>query len=104
MEQRVTVREPIAATLPEIATQLDGWHVGGCKRLVLDLTGLHSIDSLAIGHLVRMGVRCKKSGIELFLHGASPMVRRFLEQAGVTHFLRVEEREPPPPESPAPLT
>jgi len=52
-------------------------------RLILDLSGVPAIDSMAIGALVRVFVSCNKSGRKLALVGLSHHVRNVLRLTGV---------------------
>jgi anti-sigma B factor antagonist len=53
------------------------------ERLILELTEVSSIDSMAIGALVRVFVSCHKSGRKLALVGLSHRVRNVLQITGV---------------------
>jgi anti-anti-sigma factor len=53
------------------------------RYLILDLTVVPSLDSMAVGALVRTFVRCNKSGRQLALVGVSHRVRNVLELTGV---------------------
>lgn len=52
-------------------------------RLIIDLTELTSLDSMAIGALVRAYVSCGKSGRKLVLVGPNYRVRNTLQITGV---------------------
>jgi anti-sigma B factor antagonist len=52
-------------------------------RLILDLTEVPSLDSMAIGALVRAFVSCNKSGRKLLLVGLSHRVKNILQITGV---------------------
>lgn len=51
--------------------------------LILDLTRVPSVDSVAVGALVRAFVSCHKSGRKLALVGLTHRVRNVLELTGV---------------------
>ncbi len=51
--------------------------------LILDLTDVPSLDSTAVGALVRAFVTCNKSGRKLALVGLSHRVRNVLQITGV---------------------
>lgn len=52
-------------------------------RLILDLTDVPSLDSMAVGALVRAYVTCNKAGRRLALAGLSHRVRNVLQITGV---------------------
>jgi anti-sigma B factor antagonist len=52
-------------------------------QLILDLTEVPSIDSMAIGVLVRAFVSCNKSGRKLALVGLNHRIRNILQITGV---------------------
>jgi anti-sigma B factor antagonist len=52
-------------------------------RLILDLTAVPSVDSVAVGALVRAFVSCNKAGRKLALVGLSHRVRNVLELTGI---------------------
>lgn len=52
-------------------------------RLILDLTAVPSVDSVAVGALVRAFVSCNKAGRKLALVGLSHRVRNVLQITGV---------------------
>jgi anti-sigma B factor antagonist len=51
--------------------------------LILDLTGVPSVDSMAVGALVRAFVTCNKSGRQLALVGLSHRVQNVLQLTGI---------------------
>jgi anti-sigma B factor antagonist len=51
--------------------------------LIIDLSEVPSVDSMAIGALVRAFVSCNKSGRKLALVGLNPRVRNVLQITGV---------------------
>ena len=52
-------------------------------RLILDLSEVPSLDSTAVGALVRVFVSCQKSGRKLALVGVNHRVRNVLRITGV---------------------
>jgi anti-anti-sigma factor len=52
-------------------------------RLIIDLTEVPSIDSVAVGVLVRAFVSCHKAGRRLALAGLAPRVRNVLQLTGI---------------------
>ncbi len=52
-------------------------------RLVIDLTDVPSVDSMAVGALVRSYVHCQKSGRRLAFVGMGPRVTNVLRLTGV---------------------
>lgn len=52
-------------------------------RLILDLTGVPSVDSMAVGALVRAFVSCNKSGRKMALVGLSRRAQNVLELTGI---------------------
>jgi len=51
--------------------------------LIIDLTGVPSVDSMALGTLVQAYVSCHKAGRKLGLVGLTHRVRNILELTGV---------------------
>ncbi|MDE3201825.1 MAG: STAS domain-containing protein [Acidobacteriota bacterium] len=60
--------------------------VKSCKRVVLDLTDLTHMDSLALGTIVRLYVSAKTNGSCLELINLTPRIRQLL---GITNLLSV---------------
>ena len=52
-------------------------------RLILDLSEVPSLDSMAVGALVRVFVSCQKSGRKLAFVGLNHRVRNVLQITGV---------------------
>ncbi len=52
-------------------------------RLIVDLTEMPSVDSMAVGALVRAFVSCNKSGRKLAFVGMNHRVKNVLEITGV---------------------
>jgi len=74
---RIVYRDEAAALSRVVGEIL---HAG--SKVVLDLSGVHSIDSAGIGELVLLETWAQERNGELKCAGASPMVRRMLS---VTH-------------------
>jgi anti-sigma B factor antagonist len=53
------------------------------RCLILDLSAVPSVDSMAVGALVRTFVRCNKSGRQLALVGLNRRIQNVLELTGV---------------------
>jgi len=53
------------------------------KRVIIDLTEVPSIDSVAVGVLVRAFVTCNRSGRRLALVGLGHRVRNVLQLTGI---------------------
>jgi len=51
--------------------------------LIIDLNGVPSVDSMAVGTLVRAFVSCNKSGRKMALVGLSRRVQNVLELTGI---------------------
>lgn len=52
-------------------------------RLIIDLTDVPSVDSMAVGALVRSYVHCQKSGRRLAFVGMGPRISNVLRLTGV---------------------
>jgi anti-sigma B factor antagonist len=52
-------------------------------RLIIDLTEVPSVDSMAVGTLVRAYVSCQKAGRKLVLVGLNHRVKNILQITGV---------------------
>ncbi len=61
----------------------DAVRAATAPRLIIDLSEVPSIDSMAIGALVRVFVSCNKSGRKLALVGLSHHVKNVLRLTGV---------------------
>lgn len=68
------------ATAPEFR---DAVEVTTGRRLIIDLTEVPSIDSVAVGVLVRAFVTCHKSERRLALVGLTHRVRNVLQLTGI---------------------
>ena len=53
------------------------------SRLILDLSDVPSLDSMAVGALVRAYVTCNKTGRKLALAGLNHRVRNVLQITGI---------------------
>ncbi len=53
------------------------------RRLIIDLTDVPSVDSMAVGALVRTYVHCQKTGRRLAFVGMNPRVKSVLRLTGV---------------------
>jgi anti-sigma B factor antagonist len=58
-------------------------NAANAPRLIIDMTQVPSIDSMAIGALVRVFVSCNKSGRKLALVGVNHRVQNTLRITGV---------------------
>jgi anti-sigma B factor antagonist len=61
----------------------DAISVATAPRLIIDLTEVSSVDSMAIGTLVRAFVSCHKAGRKLVLVGLNYRVKNILQITGV---------------------
>ena len=79
--QIITVKGAITfATSPAFQ---DAIAVATAPRLIIDLTDVPSVDSMAIGTLVRAFVSCHKTGRKLVLVGLNFRVKNILQITGV---------------------
>jgi anti-sigma B factor antagonist len=62
---------------------VDAVAAANAPRLILDLTEVPMIDSLAVGALVRAFVSCQKSGRKLALVGLNHRVHNVLHLTGI---------------------
>ena len=58
-------------------------------RLIIDMTGVPHVDSMAIGGLVRAYVACQKAGRRLALTGLNHRVKNVLALTGVEALFEV---------------
>lgn len=58
-------------------------HAAAAPHLIIDLSGVPTMDSMAIGALVRVFVSCNKSGRKLALVGLNHQVKNVLRITGV---------------------
>lgn len=68
------------ATAPEFREAMEATT---SKRVIIDFTEVPSIDSVAVGVLVRVFVTCHKSGRRLALVGLAHRVRNVLQLTGI---------------------
>ena len=72
-----------AITYSNSPTLQDAVNAAAAPRLILDLTEVPSVDSMAIGALVRAFVTCNKAGRKLALVGLNLRVKNVLQLTGV---------------------
>lgn len=72
-----------AITSSNSATFQDAVSKVTARYLILDLTAVPSVDSMAVGALVRTYVWCNKSGRRLALVGVNRRVHNVLELTGI---------------------
>jgi anti-anti-sigma factor len=77
----LTARGPI--TFASSAALVDAVHAVTEPKLVIDLTDVPSVDSMAVGALVRTYVHCQKSGRRLAFVGMSPRIKSVLKLTGI---------------------
>jgi anti-sigma B factor antagonist len=63
---------------------------GGVRKLVIDLTGLHSIDSSGIGMLVSVGGQMNQLGGHVRLAGAQGTVAKVFEMVHMERILPLD--------------
>lgn len=79
--QVLTARGPI--TFASSSTLVDAVLAVTEARLVIDLSDVPSVDSMAVGALVRTYVHCQKSGRRLAFVGLGPRIKSVLHLTGV---------------------
>jgi anti-anti-sigma factor len=62
----------------------------GVRRVLLDLSGVSSIDAAGVGELIHLFITSAAAGGVLEIGGMRPRVRRILEATGVLRLLDVE--------------
>jgi anti-anti-sigma factor len=72
-----------AFTSTASATFVDAVAVADAPQLILDLTDVPMLDSMAVGALVRAFVSCHKTGRELALVGLNHRVHNVLHLTGI---------------------
>jgi anti-anti-sigma factor len=77
----LTAKGPI--TFASSAALVDAVLAVTDPRLIIDLTAVPSVDSMAVGALVRTYVHCQKSGRKLAFVGMGPRIRTVLHLTGV---------------------
>jgi len=79
--QILAVKGPITfTTAPKFQEALAGTNA---PRVIVDLTETPSLDSMAVGTLVRAYVSCQKGGRKLVLVGLNYRVKNILQITGV---------------------
>ena len=79
--QILTVKGPITfTTAPQFQEAITA---STAPRLIIDLTEAPSLDSMAVGTLVRAYVSCQKAGRKLVLVGLNYRVKNILQITGV---------------------
>ncbi|MCB2153873.1 STAS domain-containing protein [bacterium] len=95
MEDLIDVREPLESFLAELMFQVGTWKESQRRQVLLDFRRVDFIDSMAIGHLVRLYLECKRQGIQLRTVNVASIPRRSLVHAGVTELLGLGHQTPP---------
>ena len=95
MDDPIVVREPLESFLAELMFQVGTWKETSRREVDLDFARVEFIDSMAIGHLVRLYLECKKQGIQLRTVNVATVPRRSLVHAGVTELLGLRHQPPP---------
>ncbi len=72
-----------AITFASSSTLVDAVLAVTDPKLVIDLTDVPSVDSMAVGALVRTYVHCQKSGRRLAFVGMGPRIKTVLHLTGV---------------------
>jgi anti-sigma B factor antagonist len=98
LEFSATIRQSAQISLIDLNGRLTFFEVGilrenitrlvreGRKQIVLNLSGLHYLDSSGIGELARMYVMVVKNGGEMKVIGLTPKIEEVLK---VTHLYQV---------------
>jgi anti-anti-sigma factor len=71
-------------TAGQVRPQLRATVAGGCRRLVLDVSNLHFLDSTGLSVLVWLRLRLERLGGRLELRGLRGQPARFLATTGTT--------------------
>src|SRR4029077_16747862 len=83
-EKDLRVLTPAGAiTYASSATLVDAVMAVNERKLIIDLTNVPSVDSMAVGALVRTYVHCQKAGIKLAFVGLGQRVENVLRLTGV---------------------
>ena len=61
----------------------------GSQRLILNMTDVPFVDSMAVGSLVRAFVSCHKSGRKLALVGVGHRIQNVMQQTGIWSLFKV---------------
>jgi anti-sigma B factor antagonist len=72
-----------AITYSNAPTLQEASGASDATRLILDLSEVPSVDSMAVGALVRILVSCSKSGRKLAVVGPNHRIRNVLQLTGV---------------------
>jgi anti-anti-sigma factor len=75
----ISGRLSLGNLLQSVENSIQGLIDGGARKLVIDLSGLSSIDSAGIGMLISCGGRMDHSGGHVRIVGAQGSVARVLE-------------------------
>jgi anti-sigma B factor antagonist len=94
-QQILSLRGALTSTSSPVF--IEALHQVSAPSLIIDMTAVPSMDSLAIGALVRAFVSCHKTGRKLGLVGLNHRVHNVLQLTGVAPlfetFATVEEAE-----------
>jgi anti-sigma B factor antagonist len=86
----VAVRGEIdVATAPELRQRLDELFAGGDRTVVVDLSQVTFIDSIALGVLVGAVNRCRQVGGDLPLVLSEPRIRKVFDITGLTEVFTI---------------
>ncbi len=88
----VAVRGEIdVATAPELRQRLDELVAGGDRTIVVDLSDVTFIDSIALGVLVGAVNRCRQVGGDLPLVLSEPRIRKVFDITGLTEVFSISD-------------
>jgi anti-sigma B factor antagonist len=83
------------ATAPRLRQALVAEIDGGCRSVVVDLSGVQFVDSTGLGVLIGALVRARRVGGDLTVTGLSPRVRELFDIVALDRVLAVVERPDP---------
>ena len=64
---------------------------GGCKKLIIDLSGVTFANSAGIGALVLLFVRAERRGVPIVLAGAHGIMRILLDRTGIARHVKTAD-------------
>ena len=69
---------------------LDMFAMSAGMPIVVDLSGVHWIDSIGVGVIIAADLKFRQQGRELHLRSPRPPVSHVLELTGITRRLRID--------------
>lgn len=80
-------------TVPELKNKFKDIVESGCRRVLLDFSGVKYIDSLGMASIIGLSRDLRLSGADIFLFGLSPKVVSIFSITGLEKAFKIYETE-----------